>query len=306
MSKIFEALQKERGEIAEIILPQLDGEPGGCTTAAPDRAPEPPVRPLSDDRGRAAAPDDAAAGIRQLAIQLRGSGPLLPFDGTDSAAAEQYRIVRTRLLQHPKRPRALLITSAGARDGKSVTAINVAGALSLKGQDRILLADTDFRRSTIHTQLGFPASPGLTDVLSGRATLREVLIRTEQFPNLYVATAGSPLPNPSELLDSQRWSALCDEMRAEFRYVIADSPPVASVADYELLQAAFDGVLMVARPDHTKRAELLTALEIVPKEKLIGMVMNCVPEWFLTRSSSYKGYYYSHGEAPGRDLPSRR
>jgi capsular exopolysaccharide synthesis family protein len=294
MSKIYEALQREHGEIADIILPQLNGENGAGTALRPDHANQQPLPAALTAGAPAPAPDLDAGEIRQFAIRLRGSGPLLPFDGTDAAAAEQYRIVRTRLLQHPKSPRLLLISSSGAGDGKTVTAINIAGALSLKGQDRILLADTDFRRSTIHTRLGLPLSPGLSDVLSGRATLREVLIRTEQFPNLYVATAGQQTSNPSELLDSTRWSTLCKDIRAEFPYVIADSPPVASVADYELLQAACDGVLMVARPDHTKRAELLNALGIVPKEKLIGIVMNCVSDWFLGRRSYYAYYASTH------------
>jgi capsular exopolysaccharide synthesis family protein len=196
-------------------------------------------------------------------------------------------------VQHAKRPQVILITSPSPGDGKSVTAINLAAALALKGQDRILLADTDFRRSSVHKHLGLAASPGLTDVLSGAAAARDVLICTEQFPNLFVAAAGEAPPNPSELLDSPRWTALCEELRAGFRYIIADCPPVASVADYELLQACCDGIVMVARPDHSRRGDLLKALEFVPKDKLIGVVMNCVKDWPFSRSHNYSAYYAS-------------
>jgi receptor protein-tyrosine kinase len=191
----------------------------------------------------------------------------------------------------------ILISSAGPGDGKSVTAVNVAGALSLKTEANVLLADTDFRRSTIHSQLGLPAAPGLADVLSGGATLEEALIRTKQFPNLYVISAGRHCANPSELLDSTQWSTICNQLRSRFRYVIADSPPVASVADYELLQATCDGVVLVVRPDHTKRQACMKAIEIIPKDKLIGVVMNCVSEWFLARDDY--SYYDSKGRGAG-------
>jgi protein-tyrosine kinase len=302
MSKIFEALRKGQGEISEALPLVFEEEPQTQTQMAPlntdesavlavlgDPEPDAPVQAAPTANRSNRAPE---VSIRRLPIHLYGSAPLLPFDNTHFAASEQYRIIRTRLIQHPKQPRMVLISSAGPGDGKSVTAVNVAGALSLKTEANVLLADTDFRRSTIHTQLGLPASPGLADVLSGAATLEEALIRTEQFPNLYVISAGEPCANPSELLDSARWRAICDELLSRFRYVIADSPPVASVADYELLQATCDGVILVARPDHTKRQIFMKALETIPKDKLIGVVMNCVKDWFGGRRDYYMPSYY--------------
>jgi receptor protein-tyrosine kinase len=271
-----------------------ESQPGDLT------APEPIVRPV-DLPAVAKAPEPLPIQqpiphqIRTLPVRLNSASPLLPFDDAQSAAAEQYRIIRTRLIQHPKQPRMLLISSAGPADGKTITAVNMAGALSLKSDAKVLLADTDFRRSTIHTQLGIEVEPGLTDVLSGAASLEEALIRCEQFPNLYIIPAGSPRSNPSELLDSANWTIICDRLRKMFRYVIADSPPVASVADYELLQAACDGVVLVARPDKTSRMGLFKALEVVPEAKLIGVVMNCVPDWFLGRNYYYAPYYYGTG-----------
>jgi receptor protein-tyrosine kinase len=179
----------------------------------------------------------------------------------------------------------------------------VAGALSLKSEGSVVLIDADFRRSTIHTQLGLPVSPGMTDVLSGAASLDDALIRTTEFPNLYVIPAGNPSPNPSELLDSAKWKAVRGELRERFRHVILDSPPVASVADYELLQASSDGVILVARPDHTRRATCLKILEGMPREKLIGVILNCVPNWFMNRRDQYGSYYSYYG--PGAEQHSR-
>src|SRR5581483_150312 len=312
MSNIFEALQKESEQVPQEVLSSLfDGQ------ARPDsdRSPVIPLQPVSDipvppvhpvvPPPRLVPPQNlTAAGtepelqwarMRSIPITVNGAVPLLPFDDPNSGAAEQYRIIRTRIVQHPRQPGMLLISSAGPADGKSLTAINLAGALSLKSEARVLLMDTDFRRSTIHSQLSLPLSPGLSEVLSGTAALEEAIVRVEQLPNLYVIPAGEPRPNPSELLDSTRWLTICRRLREMFRYVIADSPPVASVADYELLQAASDGIILVARPDHTNRLGFSKALELVPEAKLIGVVMNCVPEWFLGRNYYYAPYYYGNG-----------
>jgi capsular exopolysaccharide synthesis family protein len=302
MSRIFEALSKAGGEIFEALpsvleeeLPSREGIEhdtdasavrmvlGGPEVSSPVPAVSAHLRDIPQ--------------IRERAIHLSGLASLLPFDNTNYVAAEQYRIIRTRLIQHPKQPRMILISSGGPGDGKSVTAVNVAGALSLKTEANVLLMDTDFRRSTIHSQLGLPATPGLSDVLSGGATLEEALIRTKQFPNLYVISAGTPCANPSELLDSTQWGTICVHLRSRFRYVIADSPPVASVADYELLQASCDGVVLVVRPDHTKRQACMKAIGTIPKDKLIGVVVNCVSDWFLARSDY--SYYNSEGRGVG-------
>lgn len=310
MSKLYEALQKGGDETAE-LLPLVLEEDQPQARVQRDHSAE-------EDAQAAAAVRDVLGGsevkvpgappvktlpnyhcngnTRRLSVRLSGKAPLLPFDNTNFIAAEQYRVIRTRLIQHAKQPRMILISSGGPGDGKSVTAVNVAGALSLKTDARILLVDADFRRSSIHTQLGIPASPGLSDVLNGWVTLEDALIRIEQFPNLYVLTAGEPCSNPSELLDSMRWRTTCEELRREFRYIVADSPPVASVADFELLQASCDGVVLVVRPDHTKRQACLRVFETIPRDKLIGVVMNCVEDWFLARRESYTPPYYYYGK----------
>jgi capsular exopolysaccharide synthesis family protein len=282
MSKIFEALNRQPGELAQAALSPLAGN-GHAEAAA----------------GKAAAPNAMAAGtcgsaIRTLSLRIPGKVHVLPFDGDHWEANEQYRIIRTRLLHHPRQPRMIVVSSAGAGDGKTVTAVNLAGALSLKTESKVLLMDADFRRSTIHTQLGLPKDPGLADVLRGACALEEALVQTEQLPNLCVLPSGESKGNPAELLDSTAWEALCARLRQMFRYVILDSPPIAAVADYDLIQAMCDGVVMVLRPDRTNRKQCKAALGLIPEDKLIGAVLNCVPNWFLGRYSS-PYYYGSYG-----------
>jgi protein-tyrosine kinase len=295
MSRLYEAIQRGSGELADVlpqVLEETPAAPPAEGQAVPTEAGAPTVEAAPPPLPPPAAAVASAPAVRTVSISLAGYSPLLPFDGTDVTASEQYRVIRTRLIQHPRKPRLILVSSAGPRDGKSVTAVNIAGALSLKAEGSVLLADTDFRRSTIHTQLGLPSTPGLSDVLAGTATLEEAVVRTQQFPNLYVLPAGSQSASPTELLDSPRWLALREQLLGRFKYVIADSPPVASVADYELLQASCDGVVLVVRPDHTKRTACLRALDVVPKEKLLGLVMNCVDDWFMARRESYTAPAY--------------
>jgi len=285
MSKIFEALNRQPGVIAGTALAPLGGpETGGMPSQAPGSA--------------TTAAETSPTTVRTLALRIPGEVPVLPFDGDYWEANEQYRIVRTRLIHHAKQPRVIVVSSAGSGDGKTITAVNLAGALSLKTESNVLLVDGDFRRSSIHSLLGLPKDPGVADVLRGACSLEEALVHTEQLPNLYVLAAGESKGNPAELLDSSQWPALCTRLRQMFRYVILDSPPIAGVADYDLIQAVCDGVVVVLRPDHTNRQQFKAALGLIPADKLIGAVLNCVPDWFLRRYGSpyYYGDYGHYGK----------
>ena len=312
MSKIFEALQKTGGEVADVALPlvttnqaQLGGadvvesilrETDGAGSSASASA---LIEELPPVIANSAPATDAStqingtgtgAGIRTVSIQLSADSPVLPFDAEHQRAGEQYRMARTKLLHHPRQPRLVVISSAGSGDGKTVTAINLAGAMALKSEAEILLVDGDLRRSQIAPLLGISNTPGLAAVLGGRCQLEDAIVTLEQFPNLYVLPGGTPMANPTELLDSSRWLALCASVRQRFKYVIFDAPPIAAVADYDLIQAHCDGVVLVVRPDHTDRRRCMEALELVPKERLIGVVMNCVRDWFLWKTQDYYAY----------------
>ena len=290
MSKIFEALNKDSGQMADLILPMVGQKP-----AAAARQPE----PVSPEAAAPGAVDVSAnaelltPNIRTVALQVAAPSPILPFEDSHSPASEQYRVLRTKIVQHPKQPRFIMVSSPVAKDGKSVSAVNLAGALSLKKDTTVLLLDADLRRSNVHQQLGVAAAPGLVDVLTGKCTLEEALVRAQEYPNLFVLPAGTPGANPVELLDSPQWRALCARLRRLFRYVVADSPPLALVADYDLIQTVCDGVILVVRPDHTSRPLLKQALESLAKPKFLGVLLNCVPDWFLGRRASTEYYYYS-------------
>jgi capsular exopolysaccharide synthesis family protein len=307
VSKIFETLSKGGGEIADAIRPLVDGGHEAAPPApAGAEAAESPISLTNQVLdGLAPSTEPAPAQIRTLSLHVPAPSPLLPFEDDQWRASEQYRVLRTKIVQHPKQPRVMVISSAASGDGKSVSAINLAATLSLKSEARVLLVDADFRKSAIHVQLGLPATPGLADLLRGACSPEEALVNTRELPNLCVLCAGTPPVNPVELLDSSHWPALCVKLRNMFRYIVVDSPPVAAVADFDLIQAACDGVILVVRPDHTDRPLLQRSLEIVAKGKLLGVLLNCVPDWSLAKDSSADYYYYSKGRYSKDSAPHK-
>ena len=326
MGKIVDALKVAHGEVAELVLRSLE-EPG---MAAPDTsAPaettqlkEPPSgRPLPLPRivprepqplrmeaapavatmeAPAAAPPahaprlEPAVGrwqIQALPISVSDEAPLLSALPFEQHALEQYRFVRTRIVHYSGAPATIVVTSPGIGDGKSVTAINLAGAFAQTGDEEVLLVDGDLRCSTVHSYLHVPQSPGLSEVLAGRCSLAEAVFRVQQMPGLCILPAGGPGGNPTELLGSSRWPALVKTLRQHFHKIIVDCPPAEAVADYDLIAEGCDGVLLVVRPDRTNRTLCLRALEKTRK-KLLGVLMNCTAERALMKQ--YMSHYYSY------------
>lgn len=281
MSKIFEALRKTEGDISEMARAVLGDE-------------MPALPPLRD--GKVATVEvpspnpavDRADGIRTVAVQLAPGSPLLPFHGVETHAARQYRIIRTKITNHPDHPKIILVSSPNAGDGKTLSAINLAAAFSLQEEVRVLLIDCDFGRSSAAKLLHMPTTPGTIDVLRNEATLEAALVRLDKFQNLYVMAPGDTSTNAAELLASPQWPALLEICRSEFDFVVLDAPPVGSTAEYELLQLACDGIVLVVRQDYTNRQLWKRALGTIPKSKQLGVVLNCAKKWFLW----VHGYYY--------------
>jgi receptor protein-tyrosine kinase len=234
----------------------------------------------------------AAGQNRTMRLRISASSPIFPFDSGHHDAAEQYRIIRTKLLHDHRKPQLMVVSSATSGDGKTVTTVNLAASLALKQNSQILLIDTDLRRPRVAEILGLPITPGLAEVLAGTADLNEALVRTVEFPNLFVLPAGAGRTGAAELLDSTNWRILVTEIRARFTYALFDAPPIALVADYELIQLACDGTIVVVRPDHSNRSACLKALEIVPRDKLLGVVLNCFEPWWFCKAPAYSYYKY--------------
>jgi len=232
--------------------------------------------------------------VREVRLDIPGKAPLLATIEYDTYAAEQYRIVRTNVIHALKRPFQVVVSSPGIGDGKTVTAVNLSAALALNDEGRTLLIDADLRRSSVHRRMHLDRAPGLAEVLQGTARLDEAIVQCAQSPSLYVLPAGHASDNPTDLLDSSAWRGLTAALRPHFVHVVVDSPPVAILADFDLIAAACSGLLMVVRPNHTDRTLCLSALERV-KTNLTGVIVNGSEDWFLWRKSS-RSYYAYYGQ----------
>lgn len=272
MSTIFQALDTKNR-----LIPGVGPHPAACEAA------------------RSIA---AKSRIRVLPIHLAAASPLLPYDGSSARAGEQYRTVRTNLTQNPDAPRLLVVSSCGSGDGKTLSAVNTAGALAMKGDTTVLLIDADLRKPSLARTLGLPQDPGLADVLDGDCQLEDAIVQTAQFPNLHVLPAGKARRNPAELLDSARWQQLCASVKNSFHFVLIDTPPISAVTDYDLVQQVADGVIFVVRPGHSDRSLCLAALEKVSATgKLTGVLVNCAENWFLYKRYGRYPYPYSVAHA---------
>jgi len=209
-----------------------------------------------------------------------------------SQMAESYRALRTSLLLSNlgAPPKVIMITSALPQEGKTTTSINSAVVLAQKGV-RVLLIDADLRRPSIHKTLGMGPHSGLSNVLTGSATLEQAITRTPVLPNLFVLPAGTPPPNPAELLASTNMRDVLTQLREQFDHIVIDTPPSLSVTDAVVLSPRADAVVLVIRSGHTTKQALRRSRDVLIQvnAKVVGVLLNAVD---LSSPDYY--YYYEY------------
>jgi capsular exopolysaccharide synthesis family protein len=209
-----------------------------------------------------------------------------------SQMAESYRALRTSLLLSSlgAPPKVIMVTSARPQEGKTTTAINSAIVLAQKGV-RVLLVDADLRRPSVHKTLGMGPRSGLSNVLTGNSTLEQAIAPSPILPNLFVLAAGSPPPNPAELLASSNMKDVLNELREQFDHVVIDTPPTLSVTDAVVLSPRVDAIILVIRSGQTTKQALRRARDILTQVNahVTGVLLNAVD---LTSPDYY--YYYEY------------
>ncbi|MBK9307108.1 MAG: polysaccharide biosynthesis tyrosine autokinase [Nitrospira sp.] len=248
-----------------------------------------------DDLGRY-LPKVSLLGVMPLLPKTKtGEGVPLLTGQSSGAAAEHVRIIRTSvLLSRPDElPSCVLITSAGEGEGKTTLSVNLAIALAQLENTRVVLIDADLRKPANRYAHGIQRegidTQGLTSFLAGRATLREIMYRTD-LDNLSVIPRGERPSNPSELLHSKQLRQLLNRCREEGYYVILDAPPVLPVTDSVILASQVDGVLVVASAGQTTREACRSAIDQLTSAggKILGIVLQKVPVP-MSAYHSYKG-----------------
>lgn len=209
----------------------------------------------------------------------------------NSVGAEKFRTLRSRLYQIASvQPlKRILITSSTPAEGKTFVAANLAESFIRQENRRVLMIDSDLRASRLHLHLGAPDTPGLSDYLRGDADEYQVT-QVEQDGNLCLIPGGNEVPNPSELLHSDRMRQLLDRMSQIFDWIILDSPPALAVHDASILADMCDGVLFVVRAGATDFELAAKASSEFREKNLLGVVLNRVD-----KGDSYGGYYYGYG-----------
>ena len=225
----------------------------------------------------------------------RRTTPAISFDKDNSGIAEAFRKLRTNLqflsVDHP--PKVIIVVSAAPSEGKTTTALNIALALA-EADSNVVLVDGDMRRPSLHKYLDLVGTVGFSTVLSGGASISEVL-QTTKFPNLSVLTAGTIPPNPSELLGSQAARNALSELRSRFDYVIVDSAPLLAVTDGAILATHADGALLISKFGQTKREQLAHAVTNLHHvgATLLGSVLTMIPTGGRGSYSYQYNYYYT-------------
>jgi len=195
-----------------------------------------------------------------------------------SFAAEQYRVLRHMIeqLHRSAELTVVAVSSPDAADGKTTTAINLAGALAQAPDARILLVDADLRAASLATHLGLDehAAPGLVNAILNSNLTLEAVVQARPHLNLSVITAGRRPSAPYEVLKSPRVGELLAEARKKYDYVIVDTPPLVSVPDSRVIGKWVDGFLIVVAAHRTSRKLLEEALNLMEPARILGMVFN--------------------------------
>ncbi|HXA96396.1 MAG TPA: CpsD/CapB family tyrosine-protein kinase [Candidatus Dormibacteraeota bacterium] len=301
MSKFSKALEQAQRDRALRLQP------------LPTPAPSPPPAPASASSPAPASPPRSAAAPEAAPIgsppRRRPSLPRRPAtlgDEVDShlvslvspagLVAEQYRALRHVVEQKHKADNlsVIAVSSPGVGDGKTTTAINLAGALAQGADATVLLVEADLRRPSIGRLLGFHGASGvgLVDaILDPKITLADIVQIRPPF-NLSVVLGGQIPPSPYEVLKSPRLGALLDEARGRYEYIVLDTPPLVPVQDCRVVARWVDGVVLVVAADRTPRALLEASLEVLDPTKVVGLVFNGYDHLLSGRyADHYAGYY---------------
>lgn len=190
-------------------------------------------------------------------------------------------------------PRTITFTSPDRGDGKSTVVYNTALSMGLMGQ-RVLVIDGDLRRPTMHAKFGIGNERGLVDVLVGLAKLEDVIRPTDN-PDVFVLTAGRPVPNPLGLLQSEAFDRVLRDAASRFKQVLVDGPALLPIVDGLILAHKTDGVVLVVSAVASNGRSVSAALEKIRglgSINLLGVVLNST----TPSKREFSPYYLGAGQ----------
>jgi capsular exopolysaccharide synthesis family protein len=230
------------------------------------------------------------------------AGKLIGTAGVPFGCTEQYRKLGATLhhVQMERGIKVLMVSSAVAGEGKTLTATNIALTLSESYGRKVLIVDADLRRPTLHQVFNLPNLTGLSDAL--RSQRDRTLSLTRVASRLSVLTAGRPDPDPMSGLTSPRLRRIVQEATTVFDWVIIDTPPAGLLPDAKLIAALAEAAVLVVRSGRAPFQLVKQAIEALGRDRIVGTVLNGVDPR-TSAAAPYYGYgYYTYG---GHDQPTR-
>ena len=229
---------------------------------------------------------------------------LVAITEPNSTYCEEYRSLRTHVLHKSQRQKlqSIVVASVNPSEGKSVTALNLSWLLAQTDGIKCLIIDSDLRMPSLADYLGIETDTGLSHVLAGTATLTESIVRLEP-SGLHILPGGDVRQDVAELISGPKFKDILREAREMFDYVIIDAPPLGIFTDATVLINHADGAMLVVRANGTKCSAVERILEPLPKDRMLGVVLN-QSEDILAESHYNYGYYnYKRlGESGGRQV----
>lgn len=191
---------------------------------------------------------------------------------------DAYNLLRTQVLQRFKENNwnVLAVTSPGAREGSTLTAINLAVSIAREVDYTVLLVDANLKHPWMLEHLGLNHRKGLSEYLTEDIPLSEVLIQGSRLQNTVILPGGRPVTNSAEMLNSPKMARLVEEMKSRYqrRIIIFDLPPVLTSADALAFSPYIDAALLVVEEGVTKKHDVEHALELLRGTNVIGTVLN--------------------------------
>jgi capsular exopolysaccharide synthesis family protein len=272
MAKVYDALRRAEEERSRLIGDEenrpapLQVEPVGPAAKLEDRKPF--WKRSADSVKTRKRGADGSSEVNKRRISL-----LQP----DSYVAEQFRALRGRIdaIASQRPIRTISVTSAFPGEGKTTCAVNLAIVTSMSLEHRVILIDCDLRRPKVHQSLAIQPAVGLTEVLTGEASIDDAIVRPDGVKLDVIAVRTRPA-NPSELLASAEMRNLIETLSSRYDRIILDTPAALGLPDAKIISDLCDGMVMVVRADQTGQAEIQAVLEILDRRRVLGMLINGV------------------------------
>ncbi len=324
--KFLKTLQKKQSErlididTVDNVVPQVTGEkrddnrppellvernlrigmPKTAFNAQPDsfiNTPHSDFEPLDIDAVDLDASRSGAAAqkpLLKIAIEAERVNPhLVAITQPNTPYCEEYRSLRTEVLHRSQKQKlqSIVIASVGHSEGKSITALNLAWLLAQTSDVRALIIDCDLRMPSLTDYLGIEAETGLSEVLEGTFSLTESVIRLEP-AGLHLLPGGRARSDVSELISGAKFKEILRQAYELYDYVIIDAPPLGIFTDAAVLINQADGALLVVCANQTKYKDVERILETLPRQKMLGAVLNQSADTLIR--DSYYDYYNNY------------